>query len=177
MKESIKETKRDSFQDLSDKDAVNKIKELVKHNSLCFFTTRLTQQPLQSRPMSALEVDDNGNLYFLSSKASNKNMEIHMDPKVQLFFGNKDASEFLSIYGEAEIFTDRHSIEEVWSPIAKIWFQEGKDDPEVSVIKVKPHDAYYWDTKSNKAVSLIKMAASLVAGVTMDDGVEGRLKV
>jgi general stress protein 26 len=168
---------RDSFKDLHNEDAVQKIKDLVDHNSLCFFTTSLDHLPLQSRPMSTMDVDDQGNLYFLSSITSNKNMQLQSDPRVQLFFGNKGSSEFLSIYGEARIFTDRKSIEDVWAPIAKIWFQEGKDDPEVSVIQVTPIDAYYWDTKNNKAVSLIKMAASFVAGVTMDDGVEGKLKV
>jgi general stress protein 26 len=168
---------RDSFQDLYNEDAVGKIRKLVDHNPLCFFTTSLNQLPLQARPMSTLEVDDHGNLYFLSSVTSNKNMQLQSDPRVQLFFGNKGSSEFLSVYGEARIFTDRQSIEAVWSPIAKIWFQEGKDDPEVSVIQVTPIDAYYWDTKNNKAVSIVKMAASFVSGVTMDDGVEGKLKV
>jgi hypothetical protein len=42
---------------------------------------------------------------------------------------------------------------------------------------VKPESTVYRDTKNNKMIQLIKMAASLVTGKTMDDGVEGKLRV
>lgn len=162
--------------DLQQQEAINKIKELVSHNPICMFTTHLTELPLQTRPMSTQEVDDEGNLWFLSSKESEKNFEIGADSRVQLFFGNKGDSEYLSVYGKATVLRDRSKIEEVWSPMVKAWFQEGKDDPSLTAIKVKPEDAYYWDTKHGKMISLIKIMSSVVAGRTMDDGVEGRLR-
>ncbi len=61
--------------------------------------------------------------------------------------------------------------------MVKTWFQEGKDDSSLTIIKVVPQDAYYWDTKNNKLVSLIKIMASVATGKTMDDGVEGKLSV
>ena len=57
-----------------------------------------------------------------------------------------------------------------------MWFQNGKDDPDLTVIRVQPQDIRYWDTKNNRVVSFLKMAASLATGKTMDDGVEGELK-
>lgn len=166
----------EDVQHLEHSEAIEKIKELVKHNGICLFTTHLTEVPLQTRPMSVQEVDDDGNFWFLSAKDSNKNWEINEDPRVQLFFANTGSSEFLSVYGHASMYTDRQRIEDIWSPVAKAWFQQGKDDPNISVIKVSPEDAYYWDTKNNKAVSLIKIMASVVGGRTMDDGVEGKMK-
>jgi general stress protein 26 len=167
----------DSVRNLASTDAVKKLKDLVKHNSICLFTTNLSEHPLQTRPMSTQEVDDEGNLWFLSSKSSNKNLELKHDPVVQLFYSNKADYEFLSVYGRAEIYTDQETIDDKWSPVAKAWFQEGKKDPDVTVIKVIPEDVYYWDTKNNKIVSLLKIVASLVSGTTMDDGIEGELKV
>jgi general stress protein 26 len=157
--------------------SIEKFKELVKHNSICLFTTHLTEVPLQTRPMSVQEVDDEGNFWFLSPADSNKNWEVDKDPRVQLFFANKGDYEFLSVYGKATLLNDKQKIEEVWSPVAKAWFQGGKNDPNISVIKVTPEDSYYWDTKNNKAVSLMKIMASVVAGRTMDDGIEGKMKV
>ena len=29
----------------------------------------------------------------------------------------------------------------------KVWFQGGKDDLEISLIKVEPTSVYYWDNK------------------------------
>ncbi|MEO7834943.1 MAG: pyridoxamine 5'-phosphate oxidase family protein, partial [Ginsengibacter sp.] len=52
-----------------------------------------------------------------------------------------------------------------------------KKDPNISVIKVIPENAYYWDTAHGKMISLLKIAASVVSGKTMDDGVEGKLEI
>ena len=59
--------------------------------------------------------------------------------------------------------------------ICKGWFQEGKDDPNISVIEIIPDEAYYWDTVHGKMISLLKIAASVVSGKTMDDGIEGNI--
>jgi general stress protein 26 len=168
---------KDAVRNLVSRDAVKKLQDLVKHNGICLFTTNLSERPLQTRPMSTQEVDDQGNLWFLSSKTSHKNLEVENDPAVQLFYSSKGDYEFLSVYGRAEIYTDQKTVDDKWSPVAKAWFQEGKKDPDVTVIKVIPEDVYYWDTKNNKVVSLVKIMASLVSGTTMDDGVEGELRM
>jgi general stress protein 26 len=165
------------IRNLEDREAIQKLKTLVKHNNICMFITFLTEIPMQARPMSAQEVDNEGNLWFLSSKSSNKNFEIGEDARVQFFFANTGNSEYLSIYGHAEVLRDREKIEQIWSPIVKAWFQEGKDDPDLSVIKVTPEDINYWDTKNSKMVSLFKIMTSVVSGKTMDDGVEGKLRI
>lgn len=164
-----------SVENLMHAEAVEKIKELVKHNSICIFTTNIQDEPTTGRPMTAKQVDDAGNLWFLSAVDSNKNEQIANDPWVELYFSNPSDSEFLIVYGKASISRDRQKIEDIWTPIAKAWFKEGKDDPTITAIKVKPEDAYYWDTKSNKMVSMLKILASTVSGKSMDDGVEGKL--
>jgi general stress protein 26 len=165
------------IRNLEDQEAIEKLKTLVKHNSVCMFATFLTEIPMQVRPMSAQDVDDEGNLWFLSSKSSNKNFEIGEDSRVQLFFADADNSEYLSIYGHADVLRDQKKIEQIWSPMVKAWFQEGKNDPDLSVIKVTPEDITYWDTKNSKMISLLKIMTSVISDKTMDDGVEGKLKI
>jgi general stress protein 26 len=58
---------------------------------------------------------------------------------------------------------------------AQVWFQKGKEDEKISLIKVEPTNVYYWDTKHGEAIAFIKMAASIIIGKTMDDSVEGNL--
>lgn len=165
------------IKNLYDKDAVEKIKELVNSADICLFTTDLATVPLTTRPMSTQKVDEDGILYFLSERSSDKNKEIERDGRVQLFYFNKSNNEYLSIYGNAEISTDREKIKELWTPIAKTWFTEGVDDPGISIIKVKTIEAHYWDTKHNKMVAMLKILAGAIIGKTMDDGVEGKIKV
>ena len=158
-------------------DAIEKIKKIAKNTKVCMFCTHLFEQPIQSRPMTIKEVDDEGNLWFISSKNSNKNLEIKSDNQVQLFFSNNADYEYLSVYGKASIYTDQATIEKLWSPIANAWFEEGKKDPKVSVIKVHAEDGYYWDTENSKIISFLKIAASAITGLEIKSGNYGHLKL
>ena len=159
-------------------DAVEKIREIAKDANICMFVTDLSSLPLAGRPMATQEVDEQGNIWFMSDRNSDKNRHIEDDEQVQLFYAHTNNYEYLSIFGRAEIVNDRSKIEELWTPMAKTWFKAGKDDPNISLIKVIPEDAYYWDTKNNKMVSLIKFAMGAIGITPKDDGgIEGKLKV
>ena len=159
-------------------DAVEKIREIAKDANICMFVTDLSSLPLAGRPMATQEVDEQGNIWFMSDRNSDKNRHIEDDEQVQLFYSHTNNYEYLSIFGRAEIVNDRSKIEELWTPMAKTWFKAGKDDPNISLIKVIPEDAYYWDTKNNKMVSLIKFAMGAIGINPKDDGgIEGKLKV
>lgn len=160
-------------------DAIEKIKELATGADICMFTTSLSKLPLTARPMSTVNVDEEGNIWFISKKSSNKNSAIEEDGRVQLFYASRNSAEYLSVYGEASILIDKDLFKEKWVPEAKAWLSGGVDDPEMSLIKVSPVDSYYWDTKHSKYVALIKMAAAVVTGKQAkdDDGVEGKANV
>ncbi|RNI34494.1 general stress protein [Hanamia caeni] len=164
-------------ENLSNAEAAKKIKELANKNT-CFFCTNLaTGTKLNTRPMSVQKVDDEGNLYFLSAKDSHKNRDIAVNPKVQLFFQGSAHSDFLTLYGTATISDDKALIKELWEPLAKAWFTEGENDPRISVIKIASDGGYYWDNKHGNAIALLKVAAGALIGKTMDDSIEGALKV
>jgi general stress protein 26 len=163
---------------LTDQEGIKKLKEFVKDINVCFFCTNLTSMPIHARPMSTQDVDEEGNLWFISSSESNKNFELQDDNRVQLFYSKIPDSHYLSVYGTATIYRDKATIDEMWDPIAKAWFEQGKDDPKVTVIKVSPSDAYYWDTKDGKIIALIKMASAAVLGTGGNDGgIEGEIKL
>lgn len=169
---------KDKIKHLFSQEAIDKVKEMATDIGVCMFCTELTEKPIQSRPMSVSEVDDNANLWFISSSQSNKNDEIKTDSDVQLFFAKNADSHFLSVFGKATIYKDRKIIEEVWKPIDKTWFEDGKDDPDVTVIKVTPEDAYYWDTKDGKMISMLKWAKGAITGDVSDDGgIEGKINL
>ncbi len=163
--------------DLSGNEGLQKMKELVKEIDFCMFCTNLDEQPFSTRPMSTRDVDDQGNIWFFSKADSNKNLEIKQDDKVQLLYAKPGNSEFISIYGEADIIKDRKKAEELWSAWAKTWFNEGVDDPELTIIRVRPEEVRYWDTKHNKMVSLLKIVAGAISGKESDDGVEGNIRL
>ena len=168
----------ENYQDLTGAEAVAKIKALVEEASTCFFCTAEAKDgPHGARPMSVRKVDDAGNLWFLSSDDSHKNLELAADPTVKLYFQGSAHSDFLLINGVATVSRDRAKIEELWEPIIKTWFTGGKDDPRITVIQVAPTESYYWDTKHGMAVAGIKMLIGAAIGKTLDDSIEGRITV
>lgn len=165
-------------ENLSGAEAAKKIKELAEGAQTCFFCTDIQQgKPFSVRPMSAQKVDDEGNIWFLSADDSNKNEQVAADPNVQLLFQGSQHSDSLTIFGTASVSRDRQKIKELWMPLAKVWFTEGEDDPRITVIKVKPTDGYYWDTKHGRMIAFAKMIVGAITGETLDDSVEGKLEV
>lgn len=157
-------------------EAAKKIKALAEKADTCLFTTNLTSLPLTTRPMSTRAVDEDGCLWFFSRNNSNKNQEITKDNRVQLFYANRSSSEFLSLYGRASILRDPAKAKELWSAFAKTWFNEGHDDPGLTLLKIEPDEAYYWDTKDGKMIKLLKIVGGAILGKEFDGGVEGKLK-
>ena len=171
-----KQQPEENHKDLAGKEAVDKLKKLVKDADTCFFCTVDVGSPTGgSRPMSAREVDDNGDLWFLSASDSHKNLAIGRDAAVQLYFRGSAHSEFLSVKGSAIITRDKERIKKLWNFVLKTWFTEGEDDPRITAIKVTPTDAYYWDNKHGNAVAGVKILLGAVIGKTLDDSIEGRL--
>jgi general stress protein 26 len=164
------------IEDVSRAEAMKKIQELADAADICLFTTNLTELPLSVRPMSRQRVDDDGTLWFFSDKTSHKNLHIQQDNRVQLFFSNRNSSEYLSVYGTAEVLVDPAKAKELWSPIAKTWFNDGPEDASLTIIKVIPLDGYYWDTKDGKLITLLKIATGAITGKEFDGSIEGKIK-
>jgi general stress protein 26 len=165
-------------EDLRGRAAVDKIREIVEKAQDCFFVTRASASPSGgARPMNVRKVDDEGNLWFLSADDSHKNWEVARDPTVDLYFHGSAHSDFLHHTGHGTISTDRAKIDELWEPAIRTWFTGGKDDPRITVIRVAPTEGYYWDTKHGYAVAGIKMLLGAALRKTLDDSIEGQLRV
>ena len=163
------------IQNLTHEEGKAKLKKLIEDIGICQFTTNLSQVPLAARPMATSEVDEDGNLWFISKDGSDKNTDIEMDNRVQLFYSKNNASEYLSVYGEATIIKgDKAKIEKYWSSMANNWF-DGKEDPSITLIKVVPKDSYYWDTKSNRYISFSKLIVGAITGNGAEVGVKGEI--
>ena len=167
-----------NHEDLNGAKAVAKIRAIVRNAETCFFCTyNRNGGTADARPMRVLQVDDAGNLWFMSAADSHKNEELSQNPTVELFFQGTPNSDMLHLKGAVTVSQDKAKIDELWSFVLKTWFTEGKDDPRITVIKVTPVDAYYWDNKHGNAIAGAKMLIGAAVGVTLDDSIEGKLKV
>jgi len=165
-------------EDLVGRSSVEKIKELADKADTCFFCTSVTAgNSVGARPMAVQEVDDEGNLWFLSAEDSHKNEELDHNSAVRLYFQGSPHTDFLMLEGIATVSCDQARIKDLWKPQMKTWFTEGENDPRIRVIKVAPTHGYYWDTKHGMTVAAIKMLIGAALGKTIDDSIEGTLSV
>ena len=107
---------------------------------------------MHGRPMSVAGREDDGTLWFMTSIESPKVAEIVADRHALVAM--QSSNRFIVIEGLAEIVRDRAKIEELWSEAQRIWF-EGKDDPDIALVRFSPTEAEYWD---NAGVQGIRFA-------------------
>lgn len=123
--------------------------------------------------MSRQEVDDEGNIWFLFSAESETFHHLQENRSVSLTYAHVNNYQFLSINGIAEISQEKARIDKYWNSVLEAWFEKGKEDPSIRILKVIPKEAHYWDTKNNKLVTFFKVATSALTGVRSDIGREG----
>ena len=140
-----------------------KIHELIKDIHIAMLTTEGTDGVLHSRPMATQKAEFDGSLWFLTRHNSGKVSEILHDSEVNLTYTDGNHS-FVSLSGKAEINQDRSKIDELWSPLHKAWFPEGKDDPEITVLVVRVKEAEYWEAPANAIVRNVKILSAALTG-------------
>jgi general stress protein 26 len=150
---------------------LEKLRGLVKDIDFCMLTTIDEGGDLHSRPMSSNgDIDADGDIWFFTSASSHKVSEINRLPKVNVSFADPDNQRYISVSGTAQLVRDRAKIDELWRPEFKIWFPEGKDDPEVALLRVSLDKAEYWDSPSSTIGYALSFVSSLVTGKQPDMG-------
>jgi general stress protein 26 len=168
----------DTTENLSHEEAIEKIKSLIEQAETCFFCTEPATGPSGGvRPMTIQQVDEDGNLWIISANDSHVNAEIALDSRVKLYFQGSKHSDYLYLTAEASIHDDKEKIKELWSPFLKVWFTEGENDPRISLLKITPSGGYYWDNKHGDLVAGVKMLIGTAIGKTLDDSIEGQIRI
>lgn len=165
-----------STENLFNPEAKEKMTKMVNDIKFTMMATGLEKKPVGAIPMATKKVDEQGNIWFLSSKTSDHNKDLQKNNSLQLLYSDPSKMEFVSIYGKAAVSTDREILKDLYEEKTDVWF-DGVDDPNLTAIKVRPEEAYYWDTKNNKYVSFLKMGASAITGNKADIGEKGKLDV
>ncbi|GHE33134.1 pyridoxamine 5'-phosphate oxidase family protein [Sphingobacterium griseoflavum] len=165
-----------STENLAQQDAIAKLKEMVDTMDIGMLGSYPQATGfIHAVPMSRQEVDDEGAIWFLFSTESDTYSHFEQDKKASLLYSDIGSYSFLSINGHAEVSRDKERIDKYWNKMMEGWFEKGKDDPRIRVLKVVPAEAHYWDNKSNKLVTLLKVAVSAVTGQKNDSGRQGDL--
>lgn len=159
-----------------DNDELRKLGELIADIETAMMTTLAADGSLVSRPLQTLKLDARGELLFFTSASSAKVAQLTQDSEANLAYADHDDKRFVSIRGCARMDRDPETIDELWSPIQKVFFPEGKDDPQLMVLRIKVRDAVFWEAASGswleRAMDFAQALQSEEPGVL---GTRGRL--
>ena len=125
---------------------------------------------LRSRPMQTQEFEFDGDLWFFTSSNTHKADEIEKDNRVNVSYAAPSVNTYVSVSGTAEITKDQAKIDELWSEIHRAWFPEGKDSPDLVLLRISVEQAEYWDSPSSTIVQIAGFVKAMVTGERADGG-------
>ncbi|GLK78884.1 pyridoxamine 5'-phosphate oxidase family protein [Methylopila turkensis] len=148
---------------------VDRVYDLAEDIGVCMLTSK-AGAALRARPMHAKIDRDAGAVTFLTDVRHHKDDEIAADPEVCLAFAKPGSQNYVSISGVAEVLNDRAAIKARFSEMAKLWFPEGPEDPNVRLLVVRPTAAEFWDGKTNPIAVAFQMAKARLSDERPDLG-------
>lgn len=112
----------------------------------------------EAQPMTAqLEGDmESGPIWFFTSKDTDLVGQIGSGAPGVGYFAAKGHDLFAGVSGELSLSTDRATIDRLWNPFVAAWFEGGKEDPKLQLIRFDPHHAHIW-LNENSLFSGVKM--------------------
>lgn len=153
---------------------IQQLAGLIKDIKVAMLTTHGEGGRMVSRPLGTQQAEFDGDLWFATGIDSDKVREISADDRVNVAYTSSDSNTFVSVSGRASIVQDRTRIDALWSPAMKLFFPQGKDDPNLCLIRVKAETAEYWDgpgTMFGKALYFVLTAVTDAPGILSENEV------
>ncbi|WP_445996311.1 pyridoxamine 5'-phosphate oxidase family protein [Okibacterium fritillariae] len=153
---------------MATQEELDNISKVLTKARIATLTTVASDGALHSRPLALQERDFDGDLWFFTPKPTEKTDEIAQNPNVNVAVHGGDG--YLSIAGTASIVVDEAKIDELWGPSAEAWFEKGREDPRIALVKVSADSAEYWVNNDPKIVTLFKVAKATTQKKSPDVG-------
>jgi len=124
---------------------------------------------LHGRPMAVAEIEPSGELWFVTSRSSEKTREVLANARA-LATGQQRGA-YVSVSGRMAIVEDSARVRALWRDLWKVWFPNGKDDPELVLMRLSPESGEYWSTGGTAGVRyLFEAAKALITGQRPAEG-------
>ena len=156
--------------------AMRKLRRLVKGIRVAMMTTTTEDGTLHSRPMATSEaLDEDGALWFFTSSETEKVREINADHHVNIAYSDPENDRYVSITGMARVVRDREKMQKLWSPMLRVWFPRGLDEPDIALLRVEVERAEYWDPSAGLLSAIVSRVRSAVTGAPKFPARHGRI--
>ena len=114
-----------------------------------------------ARPMTAQAENDKGPIWFFTSADNGIVQKLAAGHRAIATFTSKNHQLFATIHGGIAVDNDPTVIERLWNPFVAAWYEDGKQDPKLRLLRMDAEHAEIWLNES-----------SLLAGVKTMLGVD-----
>lgn len=115
-----------------------------------------------TRPMTAQFEHERGPIWFFTSTDNGMVQALGSEEaRAVATFAAKDHDLFATIHGRLCVDTNRAVVDRLWNRYVAAWFEGGKDDPKIALLRLDPENAEVWID-----------ASSIMAGVKLLLGVD-----
>ena len=110
------------------------------------------------RPMTAIAEDERTPLWFFTAADTDlgKALDANSTIEATATFSAKDHDVFATLIGPLVADNDRATIDRLWNPFIAAWFENGKDDPKLRLLRMDAADAHVW-LNENSMLAGIKL--------------------
>jgi general stress protein 26 len=124
-----------------------------------------------AQPMTAHFEGEQGPIWFYASRQSDLVKQLEMPRRAMAHFVGKGHDLFATMHGDLAIEQDRSVIDRFWSNKVSLWYENGKDDPDLEMLRLDAEHAKIWNASGGLFVAL-KAAFSGVRAVAADNVAE-----
>lgn len=121
-------------------------------------------------------IDDDmpGHIWFISAKGTDLAKATATGPcDARLVLADDSAGLYADIDGTLTHSTDREALDEVWSFVADSWFEGGKADPDLRLLRFTPREAEVSVTTTSGVAFFYEMAKAKLTDEKPDVGSQG----
>ena len=147
---------------------IETIRTIVTGAKIAVLTTHSRSGELHSRPLAILGSEFEGTLWFFTQHPSPKTDDIASDPQVNVAL--TDGKSYLSLAGTASVDHNPTRIDQLWNPMVEAWFENGREDPTVALLRVDTTSAEFWAIDKPGIVRAFEIAKALVTKTAPDVG-------
>ena len=105
-----------------------------------------------TRPMTAqLDGDQGGPIWFFTAKDNDVVQQLRGSDRAVATFASKDHDVFAAVHGDLRIDTDRAVIDRLWNRYVAAWYEGGKDDPKLVLLRLDPDRGQVWADASSSS--------------------------
>jgi general stress protein 26 len=133
------------------------MQEKIKAVRTGMLTTYSPDKRFRSRPIGTADVDDQGNIWFFTDEILQKVTAATVEKTVSLTYSDPKNHTYLSIIGQGSIVDDPDKKRALWNSTLKTYFPYAVEDTSLTLIKIVPFDAEYWDSGVNGMVVLFNV--------------------